>query len=113
MTRGNYISYENIANAGEVIDKIQVAAIKATALLRAIGGRLHEDANDIPLAHETYAHLYGLVDEAVAAYLATRDIAPKGATELEGEATSTLFEVYVMQRGATGAVNVEILARLI
>lgn len=99
------------ASSPEIIATIQIAAAKATTMLRTLGLRLTPEAHDVPLASETQAHLFALVNEAVAAMWDTVDVVPAAATEITGEATDDrMFEVYAEL--VDGTPKIEILMKL-
>lgn len=91
-------------NTPTIIERIDVAATRATAFLRQMGMPL-PDGNDVPTIDQTDYHLRELVNRAVATYYDLLDkshVGGKVATSIEGVTSDDMFEVTVqpMPRGA-------------
>src|SRR5687768_8132749 len=98
-----------ITNPGEVCSRIDYAAMRATLMLRAAGQKLNDQSFDIPTLDETRAYIESVAEEAIAGFLGTEAVAPAGTPreDIEGEASTPLFEIYARGRGK-GAVVLEI-----
>lgn len=105
---------QQVANAPTIIERIDLAATKATAFMRQAGIPL-PDGCDVPTIDLTDYHLREMVNRAVRDYFRLRDesrVGGKVATSITGIVSDDLFEV-VVEPSTRGALNVSISLRLV
>ena len=102
------------SNAPTVIERIDLAATKATAFMRQAGITL-PDRNDVPTVDQTDYHLRELVNRAVGDYFRMREEARLNSrviASVVGFVADDLFEVTV-EPSKRGALTVSISLRLV